>query len=101
MSNSSSKHPWWAKEEPAAAPAAPRFRGVAYYRHSAKQQQKDSVTIQQEQVQKWAKKNGVALIRDFTERGKTTKSARRQNITSIFCFIVRPPVYREQYAAPR
>ena len=64
-----------AKETPA---VATRFRGVAYYRHSAKQQQKDSVTIQQEQVQKWAKKNGVALIRDFTERGKTTKSARRR-----------------------
>jgi len=64
-----------AKDKPA---AAPRLRGVTYYRHSAKEQQKNSVAVQQELVQKWAKKNGVAIIRDFTERGKTTKSARRR-----------------------
>ena len=64
-----------AKEKPA---AAPRFRGVAYYRHSARDQQKNSVAIQQELVRKWAKDNGVEIIREFTERGKTTRSARRR-----------------------
>ncbi len=57
---------------------SPRLRGVTYYRQSAKEQQKNSVAIQQELVQKWAKKNDVAIIREFTERGKTTKSARRR-----------------------
>lgn len=74
MSNGS-KNPWWAKEEPAAAPAAPRFRGVAYYRHSAKDRQENSVAIQQELVQKWAKENGVEIIQEFADRGKSGLTA--------------------------
>jgi len=74
MSNSS-KRPWWAKEEPAAAAAAPRFRGVAYYRHSAKDRQENSVAIQQELVQKWAKENGVDIIQEFADRGKSGLTA--------------------------
>jgi hypothetical protein len=70
-----SKRPQRATEEPA---AAPRFRGVAYYRHSAEDQQKKSVAIQQDMVRKWAKDNGVEIIQEFAERGKTTKSARRR-----------------------
>ena len=65
----------WAKKTPA---AAPRLRGMAYYRHSAKDRQENSVAIQQELVQKLAKKNGVAIIQEFTEHGKTSKSARRR-----------------------
>ncbi len=74
MSNSS-KNPWWAKEETAAAPAPPRFRGVAYYRHSAKDRQENSVAIQQELVQKWAKENGVEIIHEFADRGKSGLTA--------------------------
>lgn len=70
-----SKHPWWAKQEPAAAPAAPRFRGVAYYRHSARDRQENSVAIQQELVQKWAKDNGVEIIHEFADRGKSGLTA--------------------------
>lgn len=69
------QHPWWAKEEPAAAPAAPRFRGVAYYRHSARDRQENSVAIQQELVQKWAKDNGVDIIHEFADRGKSGLTA--------------------------
>lgn len=69
------QHPWWAKEEPAAAPSAPRFRGVAYYRHSARDRQENSVAIQQELVQKWAKENGVEIIHEFADRGKSGLTA--------------------------
>lgn len=69
------KNPWWAKEEPAAAPAAPRSRGVAYYRHSARDRQENSVAIQQELVQKWAKENGVEIIHEFADRGKSGLTA--------------------------
>lgn len=69
------QRPWWVKEEPAAAPSAPRFRGVAYYRHSAKDRQENSVAIQQELVQKWAKENGVDIIHEFADRGKSGLTA--------------------------
>lgn len=69
------KNPWWAKEEPAVAPTTPRFRGVAYYRHSAKDRQENSVAIQQELVQKWAKENGVEIIKEFADRGKSGLTA--------------------------
>jgi DNA invertase Pin-like site-specific DNA recombinase len=73
--NNPSHRPWWAKEDPAALPAAPRFRGVAYYRHSARDRQENSVAIQQELVQKWAKDNGVEIIHEFSDRGKSGLTA--------------------------
>jgi DNA invertase Pin-like site-specific DNA recombinase len=69
------QHPWWVKEKPAALPAAPRFRGVAYYRHSARDRQENSVSIQQELVQKWANENGVDIIQEFADRGKSGLTA--------------------------
>ncbi|OQB82625.1 MAG: hypothetical protein BWX88_03838 [Planctomycetes bacterium ADurb.Bin126] len=66
---------WWVKEEAPAGPPAPRFRGVAYYRHSAKDRQENSVAIQQELVQKWAKENGVEIIQEFADRGKSGLTA--------------------------
>ncbi len=69
------QHPWWVKEKPAALPAAPRFRGVAYYRHSAHDRQENSVSIQQELVQKWANENGVDIIQEFADRGKSGLTA--------------------------
>jgi len=45
------QHPWWIRDEPATDPEMPRFRAVAYYRHSAQDRQENSVAIQQEQVQ--------------------------------------------------
>ena len=74
MSNGNQR-PWWVKEQPATASAAPRFRGVAYYRHSARDRQENSVAIQQELVQKWAKENGVDIVHDFADRGKSGLTA--------------------------
>ena len=70
-----SQRPWWAKKELVATAAAPRFRGVAYYRHSARDRQENSVAIQQELVQKWAKENGVEIIHEFSDRGKSGLTA--------------------------
>jgi DNA invertase Pin-like site-specific DNA recombinase len=69
------QHPWWAKEEPAAGPPPPRFHGVAYYRHSARDRQENSVAIQQEMIQEWAKQNGVEIIHEFADRGKSGLTA--------------------------
>ena len=42
------QHRWWAQESPATQVERPRFRAVAYYRHSAQDRQENSVAIQQE-----------------------------------------------------
>jgi len=69
------QRPWWEKEQLASVPAVPRSRGVAYYRHSARDRQENSVAIQQELVQKWAKENGVEIIQEFADRGKSGLTA--------------------------
>ena len=63
---------WWDGLE-----SAPVFQGraVAYYRHSAQDKQKNSVEIQQEQVQAWAKANNVEIIREFADRGRSGLTA--------------------------
>lgn len=73
--SSPKQRPWWVKEEPVAGPPPPRFRAVAYYRHSAKDKQENSVAIQQELVQKWAKEHGVEIIQEFADHGKSGLTA--------------------------
>ena len=69
------EHRWWVREGPCTEPATPRFRAVAYYRHSAQDRQENSVAIQQEQVQQWARENGVEIIHEFSDRGKSGLTA--------------------------
>src|SRR5688572_20062948 len=73
--NTDNQNSWWVKEQTAAPPPVPRLRGVAYYRHSARDRQENSVAIQQELVQKWAKENGVDIIYEFADRGKSGLTA--------------------------
>ncbi len=74
--NIGNQRPWWVTEQQSAAPpAVPRLRGVAYYRHSARDRQENSVPIQQELVQKWAKENGVDIIFEFADHGKSGLTA--------------------------
>ena len=63
------QRPWWVAEQPPTPPPPPLLRGVAYYRHSAKDRQENSVAIQQELVQKWARENGVEIVHEFADRG--------------------------------
>ena len=61
---------WW---EIAAADEPPvvRPRAVAYYRHSAQDRQENSIPIQRDQVREWADKNGVEIIKEFEDAGKS------------------------------
>ena len=52
-----------------------RPRAVAYYRHSAQDRQENSIPIQQEQVREWAEKNGVEIIKEFADAGKSGLNA--------------------------
>jgi DNA invertase Pin-like site-specific DNA recombinase len=66
---------WWVRDNTSSEPPAPRFRAVAYYRHSAQDRQENSVSIQQEQVQQWARENGVDIVQEFADRGKSGLTA--------------------------
>src|ERR1051326_7247706 len=74
----SSQRPWWCIDGREASPASnsvSQVRAVAYYRHSAQDRQENSVAIQQEQVQQWAKANGVDILHEFADRGKSGLTA--------------------------
>jgi DNA invertase Pin-like site-specific DNA recombinase len=72
---SSTQRQWWVRAEAPAEAAAPRFHAVAYYRHSAQDRQENSVAIQQDQVRQWARENGVEIIQEFADRGKSGLTA--------------------------
>src|SRR3954449_5758280 len=69
-----SHRPWWARDAEI-MPSSPRSRAVAYYRHSAQDRQENSVAIQQEQVQQWARENNISIIHEFADRGKSGLTA--------------------------
>ena len=50
-------------------------RGVAYYRHSAEIGQENSVEIQQDNVRAFARNNGIEIIHEFADRGKSGLNA--------------------------
>lgn len=65
---------WWDLDH--AGPEDPdRPRAVAYYRHSAQDKQKNSVEIQRDQVRAWAMANGVNIVREFADHGKSGLTA--------------------------
>ncbi len=69
------QHRWWVQNMPPTDSSTPEFRAVAYYRHSAQDRQENSVAIQQEQVQQWARENGIEIIHEFSDRGKSGLTA--------------------------
>ena len=66
---------WWARPESTESEPIVRPRAVAYYRHSAQDRQENSVLLQQEQVRQWAEQNGVDIIEEFADRGKSGLTA--------------------------
>lgn len=62
---------WWKKGEDASSAALPQTKAVAYYRHSAQDRQENSIPIQRDQVREWAEKNGVTIIHEFADAGKS------------------------------
>lgn len=65
---------WWetAHSEPV---DVPQLKAVAYYRHSAQDRQENSIPIQKEQVGKCAEENGVEIIHEFSDAGRSGLNA--------------------------
>jgi len=66
---------WWSRSSSSEPEPTIRPRAVAYYRQSAQDRQENSVSIQQEQVHQWADQNGVEIIHEFEDRGKSGLTA--------------------------
>lgn len=77
LSNSSlvtaSPASWCRKVSPARSDGEPPHgvRAIAYDRHSAQDRQANSIPIQQDQVREWSAKNGVQIINEFIDAGKS------------------------------
>ena len=67
--------PWSKIEIPQPPGEEPKLRAVAYYRHSTLDRQQNSISIQQEQVREWAQRNGVEIIHEFADAGKSGLAA--------------------------
>jgi len=48
---------------------------VAYYRHSAQDRQENSIPIQQDQVRQFAREQGIEIIEEFADAGKSGLNA--------------------------
>ena len=46
-------------------------KAIAYYRHSAQDRQENSIPIQREQVRQFASENGIEIIKEFADHGKS------------------------------
>lgn len=66
---------WWETEATDPEVAPPKFRAVAYYRHSAQDRQENSIPIQREQVRKWAAEHHFEIIHEFADAGKSGLNA--------------------------
>ncbi len=66
---------WWERQEDSVQEPKYAYRAVAYYRHSAQDRQENSIAIQQDQVRPWAESNGVEIIHEFTDPGKSGLTA--------------------------
>ena len=66
---------WWERQEDSDQEPQFAYRAVAYYRHSAQDRQENSIAIQQDQVRSWAKSNGVEIIHEFMDSGKSGLTA--------------------------
>jgi len=66
---------WWERQDNSTQQPKFAYRAVAYYRHSAQDRQENSIAIQQDQVRPWAESNGVEIIHDFMDPGKSGLTA--------------------------
>ena len=46
-------------------------RAVAYYRYAAQGRQEDPIHLQREQVRKFAAEQGIEIVREFQDAGKS------------------------------
>jgi len=62
---------------------SPLKRAIAYYRHSAEDKQENSVTIQRDHAQKFARENNIEIIHEEADEGKSGLSADRAGFQKI------------------
>lgn len=60
-----------------------RKLAVAYYRHSAEDKQENSVPIQRERVQKFARENAIEIMHEEADQGKSGLSAARPGFQNL------------------
>lgn len=64
-------------------------KAIAYYRHSAQDRQENSIPIQREQVRQFADENGVEIIKEFADHGKSGLSTEgRDNFKRMLEMVV-------------
>ena len=66
---------WWERQDKSAQQPKFAYRAVAYYRHSAQDRQENSISIQQDQLRPWAESNGVEIIHECMDPGKSGLTA--------------------------
>lgn len=59
-------------------------KAVAYYRHSAEDKQENSVIIQQEHTQRFARDNNIQIIHEEADEGKSGLSSNRPGFDQLF-----------------
>ena len=62
---------WWEKSK-----LQTTSKAVAYYRHSAQDRQEYSIPIQSEQVNTFAAKHGIKIIKEFKDYGVSGLSSK-------------------------
>jgi DNA invertase Pin-like site-specific DNA recombinase len=62
---------WWESQQACQGEPLPGLRAIAYYRHSALDRQENSIPTQQDQIREWAAKNGVHIIHELADTGKS------------------------------
>jgi DNA invertase Pin-like site-specific DNA recombinase len=60
------------------------YTAAGYYRHSAEDKQENSVPIQREHAQKFASENGIQIIHEERDEGKSGLSAARPGFERLF-----------------
>ena len=56
-----------------------KAKAVAYYRHSAEDRQENSIPIQKEQIRNFAKENGIEIVKEFQDAGKSGLSTEKRD----------------------
>ncbi|MBS9766131.1 MAG: recombinase family protein [Flavobacteriaceae bacterium] len=66
-------------------------KAVAYYRHSAEDKQENSIAIQREHTEKFAKENNIEIIHEEADEGKSGLSANRPAFNRLFSNWIKNP----------
>lgn len=75
-----------------------KIRAVAYYRHSAEDKQENSVAIQREQVERFAKKENIQIVEHFKDEGISGLTANRPGFQELFnTWVTNPQADRIDY----